>query len=417
MNILFIHQNFPGQFRHLARYLAAEEGWNVVGLGDARNIRPGHFGERLKVLSYRHEDTPPSGHPYLHGLESRVRRGQAVVRALSAIRQQGFVPGIVCVHPAWGEALFIREVFPHARVLSYSEFYYHSTGADVGFDREYSAETLDDTCRLRLRNVSNLLALSESDRAWSPTRWQAAQFPAELRQKIAVMHDGIDTQAARPADADCSFEWQGRRFSSGDSVITYVARNLEPYRGFHIFMRALPRILAENPHAQVIIVGGDEVSYGRVPAAGGSWRAAMLGELGAQVDPARLHFTGRLPREQYLSLLRVSAAHVYLTYPFVLSWSMLEAMACGCVLVASATPPVQEVIEDGVNGHLFDFFDVGALAHKVGAVLAAQGSHVTMRQAARAAVVSSYDLDTVCLPAQVALLREMAEGVRPGTPQ
>ena len=409
MNILFLHQNFPGQFRHLAQHLAAQEGWNVIGLGDARNTRVRKVGERLEVLTYQHDDTRGGAHPYLLGLEARVRRGQSVLRALLALRKKGFVPHIVCVHPSWGEALFVKEVFPKARLLAYCEFYYHASGADVGFDAEFTAASLDEQCQLRLRNMTNLMAVSECDRGWSPTRWQADRFPAALQGKITVLHDGIDTALARPADGGGAFEWQGRRFASGEPIVTFVARNLEPYRGFHVFMRALPRILREHPRADVFIVGGDEVSYGRAPAAGGSWRTAMLAELGERIDSARVHFTGRLPHDAYLRLLQVSGAHVYLTYPFVLSWSMLEAMACGCALVASATAPVVEVIEDGVNGLLFDFFDADALADKVGVLLADPASHTAMRAAARATIVEKYDLATVCLPAQVALLRDLAQ--------
>ena len=401
--ILFLHQNFPGQFRHIALHLAQRMQWKVVGLGDARNTKA-QLASGVQILAYKHEEPRPKGHPYLQGLESRVRRGQSVVRGLLAMRKQGFTPDIVCAHPSWGESFFVREAFPRAKLVSYCEFYYRASGSDVGFDTEITSNSLDDLCRLRLRNTTNLMALVDCDSGWSPTRWQAAQYPAELRDKISVVHDGVDTAVVRP-DAHAVFRHGELRLTAADTVLTYVARNLEPYRGFHIFMRALPKLLRDNPQAQVVIVGGDDVSYGKAPPEGGNWREKMLGEIGDVAGMNRVHFTGKLPYKDYLSLLQVSTAHVYLTYPFVLSWSMLESMAAGCAIVASSTAPVTEVIEDGVNGILTDFFDVDTLAAKLTAVLSDRAGHAAMRARARATVVESYDLNRVCVPRQMELLQ------------
>ena len=403
--ILFLHQNFPGQFRHIAALLARDAGWNVVGLGEERPTTalstPG-----VQVLAYRHKEQRAQGHPYLQGLESRVRRGQTVVRALLELRKRGFTPDIVCVHPSWGEALFVREVFPSAKVVSYCEFYYHGTGSDVGFDPEWPSSSLDDLCHLRMRNVTNLMALVDCDRGWSPTRWQAAQYPVELRDKINVIHDGVDTSHVCPAPG-AVFHHGSLRLTAADTVLTYVARNLEPYRGFHVFMRALPEILRENPDATVVIVGGDEVSYGKPPPGGGTWREKMLKELDPAADLSRVHFTGKLPYKDFLTLLQVSTTHVYLTYPFVLSWSMLEAMSAGCLLVASNTAPVTEVIEDGVNGLLTDFFDVDALASTVTRALTECPTFAAMRARARETVIRDYDLARVCVPRQVEMLQSL----------
>jgi glycosyltransferase involved in cell wall biosynthesis len=276
----------------------------------------------------------------------------------------------------------------------------------VGFDTEMTANSLDELCHLRLRNVTNLMALVDCDRGWSPTRWQATQYPAELRGKISVVHDGVDTSAVHPDD-NAVFRHGALHLSAADTVLTYVARNLEPYRGFHVFMRALPAILRDNPAAIAIIVGGDEVSYGKAPPEGGTWRERMLKEIGSGPDMARVHFTGRLSYKDYLSLLQVSTAHVYLTYPFVLSWSMLEAMAAGCALVASSTAPVTEVIEDGVSGLLTDFFDVDGLVRKVSGLLANRADYQPMRARARETVVRHYDLKRVCLPRQVKILQDL----------
>ena len=404
MNFLFVHQNFPGQFRHAARALAADPGNTVVCVGETRNLkdRPA-LHPAIRLLAYEpHGGGGRETHHYLREHESHVRRGQSLVRLLMGLREQGFRPDVVAAHPGWGEGLFLKDVFPEARHVQYFEYYYHGTGGDVGFDPEFPS-SLDDRLRIRLKNATQLHSLVACDQGLSPTRWQYSRYPAEFRAKIEVCHDGIDTAVARP-DATAGFSVDGLQLRAGDEVVTYVARNLEPYRGFHTFVRSLPRLQALRPSARVVVVGGDEVSYGRKPAEGTTYRQQYLAEVEGRVDLSRVHFTGKLPYADYLRLLQVSAAHVYLTYPFVLSWSMLEAMASGCALVASATPPVQEVVEDGRNGLLTGFFDADALAGRVAEVLARPEHWQSMRKAARDTVLDRYDLRTVCLPRILSLL-------------
>lgn len=403
LNILFIHQNFPGQFLHLAAHLATLPGINVVGLGEAKNIARGKKVSGVRVFGYRHEARPAEGHVYLRGLENQVRQGQAVLRALLDLKKRGFTPHLICAHPSWGESMFLREVFPQSKIVNYCEFFYQTHGADVGFDPEFQSSSLDALCRLRLRNTAHLLALEDCDIGWTPSQWQARQLPDAYRPKVSIIHEGIDTRKIHPK-GDATFQYRGLSLSRADSVLTYVARNLEPYRGFHTFMRSLPKILSANPKTQVVIAGGDEVSYGRPPVDAENWRAKLLAEVGSAVDPARVHFVGKLPYEDYLALLQVSTVHVYLTYPFVLSWSFLEAMAAGCALVASRTAPVEEVIEHGHNGLLVDFFDCNALAEAVGEVLANPEDFAPMRSWARETVQRRYELNDICLPRQVAML-------------
>jgi glycosyltransferase involved in cell wall biosynthesis len=322
------------------------------------------------------------------------------------LREKGFLPDVVVAHPGWGEALFLRDVFPSARLVHYCEFYYTGTGADVGFDPEFPLG-LDDQLKVRIKNTTQLVGLVAMDQGIAPTRWQAGRYPGEFQSKIEVIHDGINTELVRP-DPDAIFERDGLRLTHHDEVVTYVARNLEPYRGFHIFMRALPELLALRPKAHVLIVGGDGVSYGRRLPEGQSWREKCCAELKDEIDWKRVHFLGMLPYKDYLKVLQVSSVHVYLTYPFVLSWSMLEAMSAGCALVASRTAPVTELIEDGKNGRLVDFFDTGAIAKTASELIEARSDYAAMRNAARETVVERYDLNKVCLPKLIKFLQQNA---------
>ncbi|HJV25771.1 MAG TPA: glycosyltransferase family 4 protein [Aromatoleum sp.] len=397
MNFLFVHQNLPGQFAHVARALADDAAHRVVGIGDANMLRNRPtLHPRIQIVGY---ESPARGHRethhYIRDFEGHIRRGQSVMRAAQHLGQQGFRPDVVVAHPGWGEALFLRDAFPEARHINYFEYYYRGRGGDVGFDPEFPT-TLDDRLRVRVKNSTQLQSLVSCDHGLAPTRWQKQRFPAEFQPKIEVIHEGVDTTQVRP-DATACVCVAGQTLKAGDEIVTYVARNLEPYRGFHTFMRALPALLRRRPNARVLIAGGDEVSYGaRLP--NGSFRELYCRELGDTVDWSRVHFLGKLPYAQYLKVLQVSAAHIYLTYPFVLSWSMLEAMAAGCALVASATEPVQEVLRHGDNGLLVDFFDAQALADTVSQVLQDPVTASALRLRARQTIVDHYDLRTRCLP-------------------
>lgn len=386
--VLFIHQNFPGQFRHLALDLARDPAYQVLALG--KQGCPGLPG--VRTLLYRlHREAAAQTHQYAKSYEAGVLHGQAVLRQLLALKQQGFVPDVIVAHPGWGETLFVKEVFPAARLVHFCEYYYHTSGADVGFDPEFPS-TMDDHARIRARNGLLLLNLEQCDVAIAPTAWQKSLHPPLYHDKIRVIHEGIDTAYMRP-DPHATFTLpNGRVLRAGEPVLTYVARNLEPYRGFHVFMRALPAILARHPELQVVIVGGDQVSYGGKPSDAPNWREKMGREV--DLDPARVHFTGRIPYPTYRSLLQVSAAHVYLTYPFVLSWSMLEAMACGCALIASRTAPVCEVVRDGENGRLVDFFDGGRLSGMVVDSLANPAAGLALRQRAAAQMQAKYSISS-----------------------
>jgi glycosyltransferase involved in cell wall biosynthesis len=400
MRALFIHRNMPGQFKHLAPRLAAAPGNQVVFLTQKRTVElPG-------VRRVTYAPSRRSGketHRYVVPLEDAVLHGQGAVRTCLALKNAGFSPDIVIAHPGWGESLFVKDVYPQAQILSYCEFFYHAHGSDLGFDPS-DPLTIDEECRVRVKNAHLLLALEHCDRGLAPTQWQRSVHPAVYQPKIETIFDGIDTAVCRP-DPTARFTLpNGRVLTRDDEVVTYVARNFEPYRGFPSFVRSLPEILRRRPNALVVAAGGDEVSYGRRAPGGKTWREVMLAEV--PLDPARVHFVGTIPYADHLALLRVSSAHLYLTVPFVLSWSVLEAMAIGSVVIASRTAPVEEVIADGENGYLVDFFDVDGIAERICAVLESRGSHDRLRTRARETILERYDL-TRCLEAQLRLLKAM----------
>lgn len=410
MRVLFVHQNFPGQYRHVAPALARRPGTQVVALGEmAGEALPGVRHVRYKPPPAADTGTAPTTHRYVRRFEQAVFRGQHVARACLALKERGFTPDIICCHPGWGEGLYLRDVWPDARTLFYFEFYYHAAGADVGFDPPGQPVPIDDACRVRTLNATHLLSLDVADWGQTPTRWQASRFPEWARSRLSVVHEGIDTDRIR-RDPQARFTLpDGRILTAEDEVISFVARGLEPYRGFPTFMRSLPEILARRPRAQVVLVGGDDPHYGSKPKEGGTWREAMLAELGDRLDHPRLHFTGKVPHAALQALMSIASAHVYLTYPFVLSWSLLEAMASGCAIIGSRTAPVEEVITDGETGLLVDFFSPEAVAAAVVRALECPGEMRPMGEAARRLVQERYDLRRVCLPQQIALVESVSK--------
>lgn len=403
---LFIHQNFPGQFMHVAAELA-RQGHEVLALGMSAREVPG-----VKVLRYQVKAKPRhEGSELLEDFEVKVIRGSAAAQAMLALRKEGFTPDLIVGHPGWGELLYCKDVWPEVPLAVFAEFFYGAKGADYCFDPEFSKDTIAARARVRMKNTVHLHALHAADAGYAPTHWQHSQLPAEYRGKFKVIFDGIDTQVVAPdPKAFVELRNKGLRLTRNEEVITFVNRNLEPYRGFHVFMRALPAILRERPNAHVVMVGGNEVSYGSKPRTGDNWREVMMKEVGDRIPRERVHFVGKIPYDVYRQLLQVSSCHVYLTYPFVLSWSCLEAMATGCVVVGSRTPPVEEVITHGENGLLFDFFDADGLARQVCEVLADRPRFAPLGERARKTVVERYDLRGVCLPQQMELLLGLAGG-------
>ena len=396
MKILFVHQNFPGQFLHLAPELQ-RRGHQVLALTDAANTRP----STVPVARYRAPSEPadPAACRLGRAYTEASDRGVAVARAARALRDRhGFVPDVIFGHSGWGETLFLKTVWPQARLLVYAEFFYQAEGADTGFDPEF--ETRPDFERAivtEARRTHLVTALMGADAAISPTQWQASTVPPALRDRVEVVFDGVNTDLVRPDPVATLTLPDGTVLRAGDEVLSFVNRNLEPYRGWHIFARALPAVVAARPGARVVIVGGEGTSYGPPPPKG-SWKDVLLQELEGRLDLSRVHFTGKLPYADFLRLMQVTRVHAYLTYPFVLSWSMAEAMAAGAMVVASDTAPVREFLTDGVTGRLVDFFDVPGWSAALTEALADPAALVPLRRAARAHMVATYDLQRHCLP-------------------
>ena len=409
MNILFIHQNFPGQFKFLAPALA-QQGHTVVAMTMQKTEAKEWQG--VKLVPYNaSRGTTPKVHPWISDFETKTIRAEACFRAALQKKDDGFSPDVIVSHHGWGESLFLKDVWPNAKLAIYCEFYYHPHGADVGFDPEFPVKDEGDVCRLRLKNLNNLLHFEVADAGISPTHWQASTFPEPFRSNITVVHDGIDTEAVAP-NANVSLTLNGNiKLTRTDEVITFVNRNLEPYRGYHIFMRALPEMLKRRPQARVLIVGADDVSYGARPEEGKKWKDIFAAEVRPQISDAdwtRVHFLGHIPYQHFIPLLQLSTVHVYLTYPFVLSWSLLEAMSVGCAIVASDTQPLREAVRQDETGRLVDFFDVPGLANEVCALLDDPAARARLGANARAFAQANYDLKAVCLPKQLQWVQGLA---------
>lgn len=407
MKVAFIHQSLPGQFGHLAKRLAQDPSNEVVFLTKPRRQQiPG-----VRKVVYRPAAAPYRGtHGYIIGLQNGIHLGRAVAKALLEVRNVlGFRPDIVYAHPGWGEALFVKDIYPDVPLLNYFEFYYRGFGADTYFDVN-EEPSMDELFRIRTKNGINLLSLESCDWGISPTLWQWRQQPPEFRSKISVIHDGVDTAALKP-DREARITLPGGlSLAAGDEVVTYVNRSLEPYRGLPSFLRAAAAVCAKRPACHVLIVGSEGRVYGRRPPPGMTYRDMVLKEV--EIDPARVHFLGALPYREYLKVLQVSAVHVYLTVPFVLSWSMIEAMSVGCLVVGSNTPPVAEVIEDGKNGLLADFYSPEEIAERIEEGLGDRARMEALRERARQTAVERYDLER-CLPLQIKLIEDLVAGRRP----
>jgi glycosyltransferase involved in cell wall biosynthesis len=406
MNILFIHQNFPGQFKFLAPALV-EKGHTVKVLMPRKDDT---VWKGVEILRYKIVRSSTKGiHPWLVDLESKTVRGEACFEAALDLKDKGFTPDVIIAHPGWGESMYLKDVWPDAKLGIFCEYFFRLHDSDVSFDPEFAIPRKAQPARLTMMNLHHIVQFETADAGISPTQWQAGTFPEPFRRKISVIHDGIDTDVVAP-DPDVKFELgKGLILTRQDEVVTFVNRNLEPMRGFHIFMRALPEILKRRPSARVLIVGANGKGYGAKAPEGGTWKDYMLKSVRPHVsdaDWARVHFLGQVTYDRFVRLLQVSAVHVYLTYPFVLSWSLMESMSAQCAIVASDTSPLREMIHPGETGELVDFFDVPGLADRVCGLLGDPERRQRLGENARAFVKANYDLK-ICLPRQLAWVESL----------
>ncbi len=390
MKYLFLHQNFPAQFLHLLRHLAEQNAHELLFITEAQ--RNQIAGVRKVVRAPPDPRAAAHWHPMARDFEMALLRADSVARTAGNLKALGFTPDIIIGHQGWGEMLHVNDVWPDAPLLGYHEFYYNLHGYDVGFDPEFPPAP-DMAARIRTKNAVNLLALANPGIGQTPTAFQHNTYPAWAREKIHVLQEGVNLDVCRP-NPDLRrrvVTLGGYKVKPSEKLVTYVVRDLEPYRGFHVFMRSLPRILDARPDTRVILVGGDGVSYGAKPAKG-TWREHMQDELRGKLDVSRVHFAGRVQYETYVKLLQRSDAHVYLTYPFVASWSLREAMSAGCALVASDTAPVREFVTDRVSGRLAPFLQPDAIADHVLEMLEDTKMAARLRAGARSWAEANLDM-------------------------
>lgn len=406
MNFVFIHQNMPGQWRHIIAHLAAEKKHRIVVIGKRKRLTVPGVEHRSYQLSSRYEKF--GGHEALGSFESFLTHGRTVASILHGLKAEGFQPDVIAAHPGWGESLFAKDVFPDVPLLHYCEFYYRSRGSDYGFSGGGSAM---QAMNLRARNAGLSLGLEAMDWGVSPTQWQKGLHPADSHHRISVIHDGIDTDVVCPNDQAQLTLPNGVTLTAKDEVVTFVARNLEPQRGFDRFVRAAQIVQRQRPHVHVVIEGGDGVSYGRQRADGRSWKSHLLDQV--QLDPQRTHFVGQQPFAEHIKLLQISTVHAYLSVPFVLSWSMTEAMSAGCLVVGSDTAPVRDLIQHGRNGLLVDYFDVDNIATTLAHALHNREAMRRLRANARATIVAGFDQKRQCVPRLVQLLEDIARHGKP----
>lgn len=392
MKILFLHRSFPSQFKFMAIALSVDPNNSVMFITNDKETE-------LAGITKYYYDVPAQGasdcHPYLRKYETDILHGQAAAKVAQGIKKQGIKPDIIVGH-SWGTSLFIKEVFPEVPFICYVEWFNKMENSTVDFGD--NKPTIDEKAMLKCNNTRVLADLCNCDGAITPTNWQKAQFPKEFQDKIKVIYDGVDTHLCKP-DPSASFTIKDSNLTLTvkDEVITYATRGLEPMRGFPQFMEAVEKLLIKRPNAHFVIAGNDAVTYGK-KLEKGTYKELMLNKL--KIDMNRVHFVDKLPYEEYLKLLQISSVHVYLTYPFILSWSFIDAMSTGCCIVGSKTPPVMEFMEDDKNGLLVDFFNVGELVEKVQYALDNEEKMQEIRSNARQTIIDKYSLE-VCLSEQI----------------
>jgi len=406
VRLLLIHQNFPGQFRQLAPDLH-RRGHELVAI--CSHARPVQVP--CRILRYQEPPRPAANLPLNQQLaQDAFARGEQVAKLCHQLHLEGWKPEAIAVHSGWGESLGLREVWPDMPQVVWPELWVRPEHGGYGVDPQKPQAGLHACLEQLGRNTLTRAALSMATAWVLPTQHQANSLPPEFQgSRLHVIHEGIDTRLASP-NPDVSYTVRGQPITRKTPTLTFVNRNLERLRGFDVFMRALPEILGRHPTLRVMIVGDSGMGYGGGDPSAKPMRQLLLEELAGQIDLERIHFLGRIPHPQLIGLLQASSVHVYLSYPFVMGWSLLEAMACGCSIVASQGMPVEEVIQDGSQGLLVPMDDPGALAHQVLRLLADQPLRLRLASAARQAALA-WDQEQM-LPRLAGLLERVVAEAR-----
>lgn len=404
MRLLLIHQNFPAQFLPLARTMS-RQGHEVVGIGSPMQAQNQTGARYLSCGGQpaREQRQGPTERRHL----AQLAQGRRVARALHQLASEPWIPDLIVGHPCWGDLLFVDSVFPSVPLVAVMELDL------LGVDLQDLEATLgvglqnQNRSELALRAWTDLLAARRMVAGLTATQFQRATYPAWLRQRIVVMHEGVDIRACQP-DPLAWFQLSAERsLSAADPVISFAARFLEPMRGFAVLMRAIPAVQRAIPGVQVVLAGNPVgTAYGPGPPAGANWKDALLQELDGQIQLSHVHFCGLLPHHDLIRLFQITTVHVYLTYPFVLSWSLMEAMASGALVVGSRTPPVEEVIRHGENGLLVGMDDPADLARQLIEVLRQPGAYRWLRHAARRSMAQHYER-TACMERQIEWLQQL----------
>jgi glycosyltransferase involved in cell wall biosynthesis len=402
-DILFVHTNFPAQFGRLSLAMR-HSGRRVLAIAsDTAGAVSG-----VQIIKWKpSREAAKDGWPLINRFENDLIRGRAAADRALALKKQGFSPKVIVGHPGWGEMMFMSDIFPEAKIVAYGEYYVLGRGGDIGFDPVLGPWTLEHEIRGHTINAVMAMAYAEADAIVCPTPYQAGLMPKGVRERVRIIHEGVDTERLQPNAAAGFALADGRIVGRGTPLITYASRKLEPLRGYHVFMRALPKVMAALPTAEVLVIGTEGHGYGFAPPVGESWKARYFDEVKDKIDVSRVHFTGKLEYPRFTAALQASAAHVYYTYPFVLSWSLLEAMACGALIVGSDTDPVRDLIVHGQNGLLGDFFDIEGLADRLIEACERPKAFESLRKAARQTVAASYDTAKHSLPQWIKLIEEL----------
>jgi glycosyltransferase involved in cell wall biosynthesis len=397
MHILFVHQNFPAQFGHIAAYLARHKGFRCTFVSERP---PGKEGGIERIQYHLAGGATEKNHYCSRSFENVIWHAHAVFEALR--QRPDLRPDLIVAHSGFLTVVFLRELYD-CPVVNYFEYFYRTRESDMDFRPDFPSPPIN-CLRARARNAHLLLDLENCDAGYSPTRWQQSRFPALYRPKIRTIFDGVDTTVWRPRSG-LPRRVAGKDIPADLRIVTYVSRGMESMRGFDIFMKAAGLLCARRKDVLFVVVGEDRICYGGDTGVTGqqTFKTWVLSQ--ATYDLSRFLFAGLLPPPELADLLAISDLHIYLTVPFVLSWSMMDALACGTTVLASNTAPVREMIKHEENGLLADFFDVEGFANLAGKVLDDPAAYKPLGQAASKLIQDRYSLQ-VCLPQMLALYED-----------